>query len=595
MSNIDYNRALPSIQAGLSGLDQLGGSSEPAVPPFIPGGTPSTAQGSGLNMGVMSGGLPMQSPRDAALAARSGAGRTMTAQQQAVSNFASASVKELQRLKERADLFSIQNKITEQVRYQEQMEADLVLSPLLGDLAKFAGSHNWAGLYAKRKEIVENPLFFKSREVAAQMSRLDQNLDRIGTEVTTDGRKVTFNDVTRMVGSGDPEMQKEGLRILALRSENALQFLDNIPLSGEAAKDPLFRFHLRTFVKENPRIDPTDYEMYDKAKQFYFEGIRQQYKNDPKMAVTMMSSPQTQEELRNLRESLLRNKNTRESEWAPPAGNSDSKISAADLNFLSDLVSDQIFRSGATTWMKMKRGLTGESARTAGRLRAEMDQPGARLLRQQAQTGGAVPGSISADGTPLTDENRVGFTGASTAALGGIAGAGATSLVTRGLKAPTVGGLVAAGLSYAGDVFLESAKAKEVIQEEQLKAKLNFMALNEYRDAIRAEVSKPVIDEKRMGSFYNKLTSSIEELNNQMQSMGLEYQLSPLNLFTKREFQIISSKAARQQAAQAARLMGAVNPTMGLSPVRSAGMMPGAGGNPLLNLGAVPVPPSPAE
>lgn len=538
MSNIDYTRALPAIQAGVQGLANLSSGMDQ---------TPSASAAPTLSLSSSS--IP-ERPQV------SGRQLPPNPNQQAMLDFARAGDREMARLNRRKTVFTLRNQITEQVRYQEQMEADLTLAPLVADLSKFASSGNWAGLYAKRREIMENPLYFKSKEVANQVARLDADLARYGTEVTTDGRSVNFNDVTRMVGSGDPEMQKEGLRILALRSENGLEYVQQIPLSGEAAKDPLFRFHLRTFIKENPRIDANDYELYESAKKFYFDGIKQQYKNDPKMAAAMMSSPQTQEELKALRESLLRNKTTRDVDWAPPSGNNDQLISDSDMSLLRDVISQQISDSG--------RGFFGRIFNRAPVTRAREERStGLQQLREQSQPQLAQEQARGAPPplNPAAAGDRAGLTPSGTGMLaGGLAGGvAATSRASEGLsfgrraaRFGKVGG--AAGVFAAGiDLAVENQKANELIRREQLKAELALDRVMQFRSLIKAEVNKPQIDDQKMTYFYDQMSRNLEEVNSQMASIGLEYRLSPLNLFSQKQFQIISTKAARQQASQAMR------------------------------------------
>lgn len=584
MSDIDYTRILPAIQSGVQGLAQVGSSMN--QPPAAQPATPA--------LSLSSEGIPERPTRQ-------GTRIPLNPNQRALADLGQAADREMARLNRRKQVFTLRNQITEQMRYQEQLEADLTLSPLVADLGKYASSGNWAGLYAKRKEIIENPLYFQSRDVAQQVARLDAQLARYGTEVTTDGREVNFNDVTRMVGSGDPEMQKEGLRILALRSENGLEFVQNLPLTGEAAKDPMFRFHLRTFIKDNPRIDRNDYELYESAKKFYFDGIKQQYKNDPKMASAMLSSPQTQEELKALRESLLRNKNTRTYEWAPPSSTEDQRIDDSDLNLLSELVSQQIYDSGSGFFRRLASGF-GRGPVVRGKA------AGTEALQQLRQPQGTtVPGQPGTQPVnPAARENRVGLPTGSSAllggAVGGAGGAGVASLIGRSaLKGGGVAGLAGAAIAGVTDMAMESREAQRVIRKEQAKASRAFNEVSQYRNLIAAEVGKgEALNEEALSVYYNKMANAIESLNVQMAGVGMEHQLSPLNLFTRRQFQIISSKISRQQAARAARLGLSAGGNMGLMMAPQQRMMggmmqSGAGTNPLLSLGATPVATAPAE
>lgn len=302
-------------------------------------------------------------------------------------------------LESRRKLLAVQNAIQHEVDVMEASEADQKLAPLITNLSSFAGSGNWAGVYQTRRQILEDPDYLKSREVRRVLSELDNGLRNWETAITTDGREVNFHEVSRMVGSGDKELQKEGLRILALNSENGLGWVDQIPLKGAAAKDPMFRLHLKTFIKENPAIDRSSFEEYNAHRQAFLSSFKYQYRKDPVLAAELMNSPKIQEELRKLRDTTLRGKPQKAGSWAPPPSNSDAVIGTDELHDLADFVQTQVEYSGAGFF---KRMFTNVGARREVQGRRLFGSPG---LQQVAQDTGELPAIDPKDAASMVQED----------------------------------------------------------------------------------------------------------------------------------------------------------------------------------------------
>jgi hypothetical protein len=460
---------------------------------------------------------------------------------------------------------------------------------LVNELTKFAGSENLAGIYAVRRQIMEHPAFAKAAGVQKKLSDIDQGLKYYGTDVTTDGRQVSALDVFRMVGSGDAQLQKEGLRILALQSENGLGYVDALPLSGDAQKDPLFRFHVKTFIKENPRIDPQDYAMYEGAKKLFMDSMKYQYKNDPMMGNAMLTSPQVQEQLREMRETMLRGKATRKVDWAPPPGSSDFVVGDDELKSLQDVVSNQIEYAG--------RGAFGRFFNEVGNLVPGGDKSRAALRGMQKGSGtfqrlradgaGGVGGIPQQSGLEPTERAGIGpGAAAGTGAVaGGLLGWG-TAAAGSGVAAPiAIGAAAGAAVGTVFEKSFEYRAASDVIEAEKLKSQFYMNSIRQYKTLLEVEVDKLGKgdgNEENLQAYYSGMTDALAAYNKQMKMIGLEYELSPLHLFTRKQFQVISTRAAKQQAQQAARMMQS-NP--GLFGGGGGGSMQRSGGGALAGLG----------
>jgi hypothetical protein len=521
--------------------------------------------------------------------------------EQAVDDFEQTLRREANQLKARAGLFQAKQTLVNAIRDQEELEADLTLEPLLQDFITFAGAENWAGIYAKRREIVEHPLFFKSKAVRQRLSELDSGLKNYGTEYTTDGREVGFHDVMRMATSGTPEEQKEGLRVLALRSENAMEFLDSIPLRGDAARDPLFRYHLRTFVRENPRINPEDAALYNQEKQARIQAIQQMYAgSDPVVVNRVLASEEVQQGFRELRESLLYDKERRPIPWSPVSGSGDRKISEADFQLLRDSLSAEIEANA--------RGFFGNLV--SGTRRAfSPEQTRGTLDRQRRASAGlqAAQADLSqlppAPPSPTMEPDRFGMggfgsAGVGAAAAGTLAATGAKFGSVLGPKGVAVGTLAGGAAGLAVDMFGERGAATQVIEQEQARLQNNFDEVTFAQSRIASMIGNlDSLDENAFEFEFSRMMSALEDLNLQLQQNNLGYQISPLHLFSSRDFRIISDKLAAQKARQIVRsgagavgmpgLMGGMSSPMGgmSSPMGQAPAgMGGRSGSPLATL-----------
>lgn len=256
--------------------------------------------------------------------------------------FANFTEQKADALRQRQRLFESQFALDQAYRDQEAKEADLILSDFLTDLSTFSGTQNWAGMWAKRRQIIDHPLYKNSSQVKNALSELDAGMENFGTDYTSEGREVNFHDVLRMAGSGDSKEQKEAFRILALRSENGIGFIDSIPQSYFASKDPSFRFQLRTFIKENPKINEEDVGRYRVLENEYINSIKQQFSNDPVLVAKMLASDEIRDQLKDMRSSMFYGQKGSFTDWMPKVSKGDMAIRDDDLLALGNAMKEEI-------------------------------------------------------------------------------------------------------------------------------------------------------------------------------------------------------------------------------------------------------------
>lgn len=283
--------------------------------------------------------------------------RVASPEQKSTADFLDSSERMVNRLRARQQMFQIQNEIAAATKLQESKEADFALEPIVAELSAYAGSENWAGVYSKRREILQNPAYGKASEVKRIMSELDMGLKNWGSEITTDGREVSFQDVARMASSSDPAEQKQAFRILALRSENSEGFIDTLPMDQVNTRDPLFRAQLKSFIRDNPRVDRDDYVRYKQAETEYLGSLKQQFAHDPVLAAQMIASPEVKEALDKMRAGMLTGKTGNEADWLPRLTPNDVALKDTDLMDLGEALKVQIGRQGDTMAMEVVKGI----------------------------------------------------------------------------------------------------------------------------------------------------------------------------------------------------------------------------------------------
>lgn len=242
----------------------------------------------------------------------------------------------------RRNLHQAHSALAVQEQQQRADEADLALSPLVSDLAAFIGSQNWAGVYAKRREIMTHPLFPHTREVRKVLAEVDARLKDWGTDFTSTGQEVSFLDVLRMAGSTDPKEQKEAFRILALRSEDAERFIMSLPV--DINPDPLFRYQLLSFIRDNPRVSPEQIALYKEMEAAQRKAYMDLFANDPEVLAQVFVSPEYRQRQEALRRAVLFGAPSGSfADWLPAINASDFALDEEALGLIEDELVDRVW------------------------------------------------------------------------------------------------------------------------------------------------------------------------------------------------------------------------------------------------------------
>lgn len=532
--------------------------------------------------------------------------RVLSPDQKSTADFLDSSERMVSRLRSRQQMFQIQNEIAAATKLQESKEADFTLEPIVAELSAYAGSENWAGVYSKRREILQNPAYGKASEVKRIMSELDMGLKNWGSEITTDGREVSFQDVARMAGSSDPAEQKQAFRILALRSENSEGFIDTLPMDQVNTRDPLFRAQLKSFIRDNPRVNRDDYVRYKQAETEYLGSLKQQFAHDPVLAAQMIASPEVKEALDLMRAGMLTGKTGNDASWLPRLEPNDVALKDPDLTDLGSALKVQVERTGNTLAMDIYKGIKelayGTESEALDKIRnnpklAALSDAGFFPKQFDDKSLGDYVGSI---GGPAATAAFYGMRAKGVPGLKALKGL----LAARGATGILSGARVAAGASLPGLVIMGGTEAfrafghQRAIEKHKAEVDEAMRTIISNKNLLLGKVQAGGGADSDTFSTLDQLAGALEKFNLVAQRAGAEYRLDLPHLFGQAQWKAIHARMmlnsrTRQQITQSGmdqRLNFSPGTASPLPVQPAAATLPAAG---VFPGGAVPSKPAP--
>lgn len=552
---------------------------------------------------------------------RSGQPPARSADANNVAAFIDSSERQVKQLRSRQQMFEIQNEITAATRMQEAKEADFALEPLISQLSAFAGSENWAGVYAFRRKILEHPAYGKASEVKKVMSELDMGLKNWGSEITTDGREVSFQDVARMAGSSDAAEQKEAFRILALRSESASGFIDALPIEQINSRDPLFRAQLKSFIRDNPRVTRDDFVKYKAAENQYLESLKQRFADDPVLAAQMIASPEVKEALSNMRASMLTGKAGRETDWLPALSSDDFALKSEDMKDLADVMDKRIGDSMDTFVMEVGKGIenifSGSADEVEDKMRnnprlAELSRSGLLPRAYDDKSLGDYLGSVTSPAATAAFYAARSKGISSIKALQAVLSEyGKKSIINRLVAGGATAANAARTANFAGAAnfarigagALTSAVAPALLilgGGEGIRAGLRQKKIDAVREESRSALAgieknkKLLLGQIQSGggtqdvvSTLNSLATSIEQFNSIAMRTGAEFQLDLPNIYGQAQWKAIYTRLMLNEKTRQRMIQSGLEGRVGIQAAPGASPLPAAAGPATLSQGSV--------